>query len=154
MSLFSKLNLKVAVIEDVQNHPNADKLYVLKINCSEPRQLVEGMKPFYSPEQLNGKHIIIISNLKPAILRGIESQGMLLAAQIGNEVKVLEAPKSNAGEQVFVDGEEIGNEQITIDDFAQIKLTTKDKHAVFDGKQLQTKKETVFVDIADNATIR
>ncbi|GEM_PF-700940 len=154
MSLFSKLNLKVAIIEDVAPHPNADKLYVLKIDCGQKRQLVAGIKQFYSPEQLKGKHIIIISNLKPAMLRGIESQGMLLAAQVGDVVKVLEAPKSNAGEQVFIDGESIGAEQITIDDFAQIKLTTKDQHAVFNGKQLKTKNEEVFVDINDDATIR
>jgi len=154
MSNFSKLNLKVAIIEDVLPHPNADKLYVLKINCGEPRQLVAGIKQFYSPEQLKGKHIIIISNLKPAMLRGVESQGMLLAAQIGSEVKVLEAPKSVAGEQVFIEGELVGNEQINIDDFAQIKITTKDKRAIFDGKPLKTKKEEVFVDIDDHATIR
>lgn len=154
MSLFSKLNLKVAIIEDVQPHPNAGKLFFLKINCGEQRQLVAGIKQFYSPEQLKGKHIVIISNLKPAMLRGIESQGMLLAAQVGDVVKVLEAPKSNAGEQVFIEGEEIGAEQITIDDFAQIKITTKSQHAVFDGKPLKTKKEEIFVDIGDNATIR
>lgn len=154
MSSFSRLNLKVAVIEDAQPHPNADKLYVLKINCGEPRQLVAGIKQFYTPEQLKGKHIIIISNLKPAVLRGVESQGMLLAAQLGNEVKVLEAPNSPAGEQVFIAGEEIGSEQITIEDFAQITFTTQNKNVVFEGKPLQTKKEKVIADIGDNATIR
>lgn len=154
MSLFSKLNLRVAVIEDVQPHPNADKLYVLKINCGEPRQLVAGIKQFYLPEQLKGKHIVIVSNLKPAILRGIESQGMLLAAQVGSEVKVIEAPKSHAGEQVFIEGDAPSSEQITIDDFAQIKLTTKSKKVVFEDKILRTAVEEVFVDLADNATIR
>ena len=154
MSLFSKLNLKVAVIEDVQSHPNADKLYVLKILADKPRQLVAGIKQFYAPEQLNGKHIVIVSNIKPAMLRGIESQGMLLAAQLGNEVKVLEAPKSAAGEQVFVEGESVGNTEITIDDFKLIKITTESKKAVFEGKPLKTNKEAVFVDIGDDATIR
>lgn len=154
MSLFSKLNLKVAIIEDVQPHPNADKLYVLKITADKPRQLVAGIKPFYAPEQLKGKHIIIVSNLKPAILRGIESQGMLLAAQVENVVKVLEAPNSVAGEQVFVDGEDVGSSEITIEEFKQIKITTKNKKVVFEGKPLKTKKEDVSVDIGDNATIR
>lgn len=154
MSLFSKLNLKVAVVEDVQPHPNADKLYVLKIVADKSRQLVAGIKQFYSPDQLKGKHVVIASNLKPAILRGVESQGMLLAAQLGNEVRVLEAPNSAAGEQVFVDGEDIGSVEITIDDFKLIKITTKDKRAVFENKPLKTKKEEVFVDVGDNATIR
>ena len=82
----------MAIIEDVLPHPNADKLYVLKINCGEPRQLVAGIKQFYSPEQLKGKHIIIISNLKPAMLRGVESHGMLLAAQDENGTLALLQP--------------------------------------------------------------
>ena len=88
------------------------------------------------------------------MLRGIESQGMLLAAQIGNEVKVLEAPKSSAGDHVFVDGETAGATEITIDEFLLIKMTTKNKKAVFEGLPLKTKKEEISVDIGDNATIR
>ena len=122
MSLFSKLNLKVAIIEDVQLHPNADKLFVLKILADKPRQLVAGIKQFYTPEQLKGKHIVIVSNLKPAVLRGVESQGMLLAAQLGDEVKVLEATNSPFGGQVFIDGEEVGLSEITIDDFKLISI--------------------------------
>lgn len=154
MSLFSKLNLKVAIIEDVQPHSNADKLYVIKIVADKPRQLVAGIKQFYTPDQLKGKQVVIVSNLKPAILRGIESQGMLLAAQLGNEVRVLEARNSAVGEQVFVDGEDFGSAEITIDEFKLISITTKNKHAVFDNKLLRTKKEEIFVDIGDNATVR
>lgn len=154
-NLFSILNLKVATIEHVHNHPNADKLYVLQLNLgSEKRQLVAGMKPYYSPEQMLGKHILIISNLKPAVIRGVESQGMMLAAQVGETVKALEAPNSEAGEQVFLEGVAPKTAQITIEDFAKIKLTTKNKKAVFEGKPLKTKKEEISVDIGDGATIR
>ncbi|MEK6857281.1 MAG: methionine--tRNA ligase [Nanoarchaeota archaeon] len=154
-SPFSMLNLKVAVIEHVHAHPNADKLYVLQLDLgSEKRQLVAGMKPHYSPEQLVGKHIIIVSNLKPAVIRGTESQGMMLAAQVGEIVKALETPNSEAGEQVFIDGTIPKKEQITIEDFSKIKITTKNKKAVFENKTLKTKKEEIIVDIGDGAIVR
>ena len=147
--------LRVAEIADVQPHPNADKLYVLKINLgTEQRQLVAGIRTYYQPDQLKGKHIIVIANLKPAQLRGIESQGMLLAAQLGNDVRVLEAPKSAPGSDVFVEGMPCEHDQITIEDFAKVKLTTKAGKAVYKDKPLKTNTEEVTVDIGDNATIR
>lgn len=152
---FRKLMLRVAEITDVQPHPNADKLYVLKINLgTEQRQLVAGIRNYYQPDQLKGKHIIVIANLKPAQLRGIESQGMLLAAQLGDDVRVLEAPTSVSGSDVFVEGIPCEHDQITVDDFAKVKLTTKNGKAVYKDKPLKTSTEEVKVEIGDNATIR
>ncbi len=152
---FRKLQLRVAEITDVQEHPNADKLYVLKINLgSEQRQLVAGMKQFYKPEELKGKHIVVVANLKPAKLRGEESQGMMLAAQVGDTVKVLEAPQSEPGTDVFVEGIPCDHDQITIDDFFKVKITTKSGKAVYKDKPLKTDKEEVVVSIGDNATVR
>ncbi len=150
---FSQLNLKVAKVESAEPHPEADKLIVLQIDCGEKRQLVAGLKEYYKPEELVGKQIVIVSNLKPAKLRGKESQGMLLAAEKGKAVKVVEA-QGKPGDQVFVEGIEPGTEQITIDDFFKIKLTTKGKKVVYDGKALKTKKAPLAVDIADNAKVR
>jgi len=85
---FQKLDLRVGTIKEVNPHPNADKLYVLKVSLdSEERQIVAGIKNYYKPEELLNKQIIVIVNLQPIILRGIESQGMLLAA--GNEKDVV-----------------------------------------------------------------
>jgi methionyl-tRNA synthetase len=86
---FSKLNLKIAQIKDVQDHPNAEKLYVLKLDAGKEVQLVAGIKAYYPKEQLIGKKIVYISNLQPAKLRGVESQGMLLAAEADEKVFVL-----------------------------------------------------------------
>jgi methionyl-tRNA synthetase len=154
--IFSILNLRVAHIADVAPHPNADKLYVLQLDVGtdEKRQLVAGMKPYYSPEQLKGKHIIFISNLKPANIRGIESNGMMLAAEKDGAVKALESPEAHAGDQVFVEGITPKTEQITIDDFQKIKMTTKNKAAVYNGKPLKTHKGNVVVDLPDGAKIR
>lgn len=152
---FRKLMLRVGVIEEVQPHPNAEKLYVLKVNLGvEKRQLVAGIRPYYQPDQLKGKHVIVVANLKPAVLRGVESQGMLLAAQLGNEVKILQAPQSESGTDVFVEGLPCEHDQITIDDFARVKLTTSNGKTTYNGKPLKTNKEEITVAIGDNATIR
>jgi methionyl-tRNA synthetase len=81
------MELKVADVLSVTAHPNADKLYVLKISLGgEERQIVAGLRPYYQPEQLQGKKIIVIANLEPRMVRGEESNGMLLAAQSGDSV--------------------------------------------------------------------
>jgi methionyl-tRNA synthetase len=78
---FSRVELRVATITAAEAHPNADRLVVLKIDLGgEQRQLVAGIRKHYEPESLVGKRIVVVANLQPATLRGVESQGMLLAA--------------------------------------------------------------------------
>lgn len=79
---FSKLDLKIGKILSVKNHPNADKLYVLEVDLgnNDKRTIVAGLRNHYQPEQLQGKKAVFITNLAPATLRGVESNGMLLAA--------------------------------------------------------------------------
>ncbi|KHO53906.1 MAG: methionyl-tRNA synthetase [archaeon GW2011_AR18] len=78
---FEKLDLRVATVKKVEDHPNADKLYVLEIDLgNETRTIVAGIKKYYTKEELIGKQIIVLANLEAAKLRGIESNGMLLAA--------------------------------------------------------------------------
>ncbi len=78
---FQRVELRVATILAAEPHPNADRLLVLKIDLgSEQRQLVAGIRAHYAPETLVGKQIVVVANLEPATLRGVESQGMLLAA--------------------------------------------------------------------------
>jgi len=87
---FKKMELKVGEVVDVQDHPNADKLIVMKVNLGgEERQMVAGLKPWYTAEQLKGKKIVVVANLEPAVLRGEKSEGMLLAAQDGDDVVIL-----------------------------------------------------------------
>jgi methionyl-tRNA synthetase len=91
---FEKLDLRVAEVLDVQPHPDADKLYVLKIDLGdEQRQIVAGVKQFYKPEELKGKKIVVVANLEPAKIRGVESNGMLLAAGKDNALSVLTLDK-------------------------------------------------------------
>ena len=91
---FGKLELRVATIKAVEPHPNADRLFVLKIDLgTEERQLVAGIRAHYAPEELVGKQIVVVANLQPVTLRGVESQGMLLAASDGDKVIVLSPEK-------------------------------------------------------------
>jgi methionyl-tRNA synthetase len=91
---FAKLDLRVATVKAVEPHPNADRLVVLTIDLgTEERQLVAGIRAHYTPEALIGKQIVVVANLQPAVLRGVESQGMLLAASDGERVVVLSPEK-------------------------------------------------------------
>ncbi len=91
---FAKVELRVATIKAVEPHPNADRLLVLKIDLgTEERQLVAGIRAYYTPEELVGKQIVVVANLQPVTLRGVESQGMLLAASDDEKVIVLSPEK-------------------------------------------------------------
>ncbi len=80
---FSKIELRIATILSVDDIPRKDKLYCLTISLGEEqRTLVAGIKQFYSKEELVGKQIVIVANLEPRTLGGVESQGMLLAADV------------------------------------------------------------------------
>jgi len=87
---FRKIEIKVATIKHAEPHPNADRLMVLKIDLgSEERQLVAGIKGHYAAEDLIGRQIVVVANLEPAKLRGIESQGMMLAATDDDKIVIL-----------------------------------------------------------------
>lgn len=79
---FRKVELKVGKVIEATAHPNADRLLVLKVDAGggETKQVVAGIKAHYDPAALTGKTVILVANLQPAMLRGVESQGMVLAA--------------------------------------------------------------------------
>ena len=79
---FRKLDLVVARVAAAERVPNADKLLKLLVDTGDgTRTLVAGIAPFYTAEELVGRQIIVVANLQPATIRGVESQGMLLAAR-------------------------------------------------------------------------
>ncbi|MCR9216293.1 MAG: methionine--tRNA ligase subunit beta [Phycisphaerales bacterium] len=79
---FAKVDLRVAKVIKAEDHPNADRLLKLQVDdgSGEPRQICAGVKAYYKPEDLVGKHIVIVANLAARKIRGEESRGMLLAA--------------------------------------------------------------------------
>ena len=87
---FRKLELRVATVLAAEPHPNADRLLVLRIDLGgESRTIVAGIRTSYDPAALVGRQVVVVANLEPATLRGVESQGMLLAARDGDRVVVL-----------------------------------------------------------------
>ncbi|MDR0411599.1 MAG: methionine--tRNA ligase [Treponema sp.] len=136
------VDLRVARIMNIEKHPNADKLYIETLDVGgENRTIVSGLAPFYQQEELLGKSVVMVYNLKPAKLRGVESQGMLLAASVkgaGEMVEVLDAQDAPTGTRVLVDvsqekdvpvgradAEKLQFPVITIDTFVQFPLVVK-----------------------------
>ena len=88
---FRQIALRIGVITAAQDHPNADRLLVLTVDVGDgaPRQLVAGIKGSYQASELIGKRVVVVTNLKPALLRGVESQGMVLAASDGSSLVLI-----------------------------------------------------------------
>jgi methionyl-tRNA synthetase len=87
---FAKIELRVGTVTSAKPHPAADRLIVLSVNVGpEERQLVAGIKAHYEPGALVGRQVVVVTNLQPARLRGVESQGMLLAATDGERIVLL-----------------------------------------------------------------
>lgn len=87
---FARLDLRVAKVLEVRDHPNADKLLMLRIDLgTEQRQIIAGLKGHYQPEELIGKSIVVVANLAPRKMRGEMSEGMLLAASTEDHSQVL-----------------------------------------------------------------
>ncbi|MGD2250780.1 MAG: methionine--tRNA ligase [Candidatus Methanofastidiosia archaeon] len=86
---FEKMDLRVGEIIEAEPHPNADKLVVLKVDIGTPVTVVAGIKQWYSPSDLVGKTVVLLANLEPVTLRGIKSNGMILAAQDTEGVSLL-----------------------------------------------------------------
>ena len=154
-SFSSVIDLRAAKIEKVERHPKADKLYIINLETAqgvtgtrEERQIVSGLVPYYTEDQLLGKKIIVAYNLKPAKLRGIESRGMLLAAgdkkgtsPDGAEterVEVLDGGDCPTGTRLLPEGEEAAAvsaqapAEIDIDTFFLQPIYVRN-HDVFSG---------------------
>ena len=91
---FQRLDLRIATITEAKDHPNAEKLLILTVDLGDEgnRQLVAGIKKAYPLDTLKGMQIVIITNLEPATIRGVESRGMLLAAEGENGKPILIVP--------------------------------------------------------------
>lgn len=127
--------LRVAVIDDVVEHPKADKLYVLQLKIgNRKRTIVAGLREFYTKEQLKGRQIVVVANMEPATLRGVRSEGMLLAAEDGT--LVVPAEKQSSGSLIF--GQE-NSENLSYDDFKKHIIVVRDGFVYLDGKRLPLK---------------
>jgi methionyl-tRNA synthetase len=125
-----KLNLQIGTIISVENHPDAEKLYILHVDLgSETRQLVAGLKGVCKKEELEGKQIVVLTNLEPKELRGVKSQGMLLAAENG----ILLSPKGKVENGINLDGF-VSDKIITFKEFQNIDIHIEDIEARKNGQ--------------------
>jgi len=91
---FQKLDLRVGEVISVEHVPNADRLYILNVDVGgKQAQLVAGIRQDYTPEELKGKKIVVVTNLDPATIKGITSQGMLLAAEHDGKISLVTLDK-------------------------------------------------------------
>jgi len=159
----SAAEFRVAQVLSVSDHPAADKLYILQISLGEERrQLVAGLRAHLKAEELMGKHVIIVANLKPAQLRGVESKGMLLAAEKNGKVVLLEAKKSEPGKKAYTKitasgsgGTAQTSKEITIQEFSKsTKIEVLGGKIYVNGGLLRTDEEEVIAEIEDGAEVR
>ncbi len=149
------LDLRIGEILTVDDHPNADKLYVLKVNFgNEQRQIVAGLKKYFPKEYVKGKKCVFLYNIKPALLRGLESNGMILVANDGTNASLLEAKKSLPGETVVLEGYTNNREKITFEDFEKISLQVQSGHVQYEAKIFHTAQEKITVtSVRDGALV-
>lgn len=98
---FEKLDLRVVKVLECEKVPKTDKLLKFKLQLgAEERTVLSGIAQFYTPEELIGKRLILIANLKPAVIRGIESRGMLLSAEKDGKLQLVECPDMPTGSRI------------------------------------------------------
>ena len=149
------LDLKVGYVIEVRDHPNADQLYLLKVDFGNAKkQVVAGLKKYLKPNELEGKKWVFCTNLKPAKLRGEMSEAMILAADDGQKVAPLAVRKTEIGEPVYFEGLKNSKEPISFDDFLKLNMVVSDGKVMFKSHKMLTYKEVVLVDIEDGAQIR
>jgi methionyl-tRNA synthetase len=136
----SSVDLRVAKIVDIRRHPDAEKLYVETVDLGgEQRTIVSGLVPHYKEEELRGRSIVLVANLKPALLRGVESRGMLLAAQTGKTVEVLFVDTAKPGDRVTAAGGPVAEApaEIDIDTFFTMPITVEDSRIMVGDAPLE-----------------
>jgi len=152
------LDLRVGKIIDIKQHPDADNLYIETVDLgTEKRTIVSGIKEWYSLDELKNKKVVVVCNLMPAKLRGIESQGMLLTAEYKKDgkkcYKLLELSKSKPGDMIYLDKPGKNFKQLEFKEFSKVKMSIKDKKIIIDGKALKTNSEEIIVDVKDGSKV-
>ncbi len=143
----SRIDLRVGKIVECQKHPDADSLYVEKVDCGEeePRTVVSGLVKYIPLDKMQNRKVVLVCNLKPANMRGIKSQAMVLAATSpdGSRVELVEPPAdADIGSKITVSGyegepDEILNPKKKVWDQVQVDLLTNDdRQACYKGQLL------------------
>ncbi len=150
-----KLMIRAGRILKARLHPDAGKLIILEVDLGgEKRQVIAGLRDYYKARVLVGRNILVLCNLKPAVLRGMKSEGMLLAAQKDSVVKVLET-EAKPGSVAACSKMSLCPGMITIKDFEKHnKLTLKGGRLHYNGRELSCGGFPIKADMPDESTVR
>ncbi|HLC81472.1 MAG TPA: class I tRNA ligase family protein, partial [Candidatus Nanoarchaeia archaeon] len=151
------LQLAVGQATSVADHPNADSLLILKVDFGSlgRRQVVTSLKKQLPKSAFENKKLVFCLNLKPAKFRREESTAMIIAAEEGEKITLLEMRASAAGELVLPEGMAANAEVIEFKDFEQVRLEISKERVLFKGKKLKTaSEEVVAMGVSDKAKVR
>ncbi len=152
------LQLVVGQIETVTAHPQADNLYLMKVDLGSglgKKQVVAGLKKYFSEKQLVGRKAVFCTNLKPAKLRGELSEAMILAADDGKKVALLDVDETPVGEAVKFEGLENSAKEITFEEFLKLTIEVNAGNVFYTRKKLVSEVEAVSVaEVRDGAKVR
>ena len=138
--IFADLDLEVGQITEVKKHPDAEKLYVEKVKMSDGElQVVSGLVDYFEADELLDHKVIIVKNLAPAKLRGVESEGMLLVAEDKEDnIELLSFADWNVGDKAKAEGiESKPKKEVTFKEFSKIKFKVLDGKVLAEGKPLK-----------------
>ncbi len=141
------LHLAVGLVEEVRDHPNADSLYLLRVNFGTLgiRQVVTSLKKALPPTAFQQKKLVFCVNLKPSKFRGELSEAMILGVDHDNITTLLEMPNSAVGDPVVPKGMVANKKQISLDELSKIEMVVKNGQIVFNDQPLSGPREEVMV---------
>jgi len=154
---FNRLAIKAARIERVEPHPNAPHLYCLTLACGEARTrtVAAGLVKHYSAEELSGRTVLLLANLKPGDVRGIISQGMVLVCEKRNKLELLDAGDAAPGAPVEAGGQAAHRpEEITLDAFKAAALRIVEGRMLFDDLPCTIDGRPVTTRVLKNGPVR
>lgn len=154
---FSLVHLKVAQVEAVEDHPNADSLYVLKLRIGEDaRTVCAGLKKHLAKPELTGRKVVVVYNLKTANLRGVESSGMILAAEgEGGRLAPVDPGAARSGDDVTAEG--LASQPkpgLTLKEFEKAPLTVKAGRVHYGERPLVSPLGAITAPAPDGASVR
>lgn len=148
------LDFRVGKIVEIDELEGSDRLFVEKIDIGdETRQIVSGLREHYSKEDLLGKQVIVVANLKPAKLRGVESAGMVICSEFDGKVVTIDGSDFNVGDQVKPAALEVTDNLVDFKVFDKVKFTVQDSIVYANEHQLEVEGKPMKVAQDDNCKI-
>lgn len=149
------LKMVVGKIIEVKNHPDADSLYLFKVDLGKgKKQVVAGLKKYLEVKELLNRKAVFCLNMKPAKIRGETSEAMILAADDAENVNLLDVSKTKEGQEVQFTGIENNDQEVSFEEFKKLVIEVKDGNVWYEGQKLVSKTEDIIVTgIKDGARV-